>query len=200
MAETAPEGMTKWYKESTVPSRKVLAYPRDDLFSPQPHYHLNQTQPFHIKMFRSIISILTLASLAISTRVPGACYEDNCKRAVQRTWQGMDVYSQHLRDCATNLACASTPAAFTSTVTQSVTAGTITITVPKATATPNPVDAVLSCGNKVPDYLTAQCENQFVSYSSACSCAQATGTTSVAPTPTITATVTSTIPASIVYV
>jgi len=151
-------------------------------------------------MFRSIISIITLASLAIATRVPGACYEDNCKRAVQRTWQGMDVYSQHLRDCATNLACASTPAAFTSTVTEAVTSGTLTVTVVKATAKPSPVDAVLTCGTNVPAYLTAQCENSFVSYSSACSCAQATGTTSVAPTPTITATVTNTIPASIVYV
>lgn len=151
-------------------------------------------------MFRSIITIITLASMAIATRVPGACYEDNCKRAVQRTWQGMDVYSQHIRDCGNNLACASTPAAYTSTITSVVTSGVITVTVPKATAQPSQVDAVLSCGTNVPQYLTAQCENQFASYSSACSCASATGTTSVAPTPTVTATVTSTIPASIVYV
>lgn len=152
-------------------------------------------------MFRTIISIITLAAMATATRVPGACYEDNCKRAVQRQWQGPEVYSQHLRDCATNLACSSTPAAFTSTVTTAVTSGVVTITIPKETTKPSPINAVSGCGNNViPEYLTAQCENSFVSYSSACSCAQATGTTSVAPTPTITATVTSYVPASIVYV
>ena len=151
-------------------------------------------------MFRSIITIVTLASVAIATRQPGACYEDNCKRAVERTWQGMDVYSQHLRDCATNLACSSTPAAFTSTVTEAVTSGTITISVAKSTAAPSPVDAVSACNTGLPAYLTQQCEYQAASYTSACSCAKATGTTSVAPTPTITATVTNIIPASIVYV
>lgn len=138
--------------------------------------------------------------MAIATRQPGVCYEDNCYRAVQRKWQGMDVYSQHLRDCTTNLACASTPAAFTSTVTEAVTEGTITVTVAKATNAPSPVTAVLTCGGNVPDYLTQQCEGAFTSYSSACSCASITASTSVAATPTITATVTNTIPASIVYV
>jgi hypothetical protein len=151
-------------------------------------------------MFRSIITIITLASMAIATRQPGVCYEDNCYRAVQRKWQGMDVYYQHLADCTTNLACASTPAAFIATVTVAVTTGTSTVTVSKATNAPSPVDAVLSCGTKLPDYLTQQCDGQFTSYSSACSCASITGSTSVAPVPTITATVTNTIPASIVYV
>lgn len=151
-------------------------------------------------MFRSIITIITVAAMASATRVPGACYEDNCKRAVQRQWQGMEVYSQHLRDCAANLGCSSTPAAYTSTVTTAVTSGTITVSVAKETNAPAPVNAVLACGSNVPAYITQQCENSFASYSSACSCASATGTTAVAPTPTVTATVTSIVPASIVYV
>lgn len=151
-------------------------------------------------MFRSILSIITLASMAIATRQPGVCYEDNCYRGVQRHWQGEATYAQHLADCATNLACAATPAAFTSTVTEAVTTGTITVTVSKATNAPAAVTAVLSCGSNVPDYLTQQCEGVFTSYSSACSCASITASTSYAATPTVTATVTNTIPASVVYV
>lgn len=152
-------------------------------------------------MFRSIVTLITLAAMASATRVPGACYEDNCKRAVQRTWQGPEVYAQHIKDCSINLACSSTPAAFTATEIVSITSGTVTVTVPKVTATPLAVNAVFGCGNgKIPSDQATQCENNFASYSSACSCASATGTTSVAPTPTVTATVTSIVPASIVYV
>jgi hypothetical protein len=151
-------------------------------------------------MFRSILTVLTLASMTIATRQPGVCYEDNCYRAVQRKWQGMDVYTQHLRDCTANLACASTPAAFVATVTEVVTTGTSTVTLSRATNAPSPVNAVLTCGTNLPDYLTQQCDGQFTSYSSACSCASITASTSVAATPTITATVTNTVPASIVYV
>jgi hypothetical protein len=152
-------------------------------------------------MFRSVITLITLAAMAAATRVPGACYQDNCQRAVQRTWQGPDVYAQHIKDCSINLACSSTPAAYTSTEVVSITSGVVTISIPKVTSTPSPVDAVFGCGNgKIPSDQASQCENNFVSYSSACSCASATGTTSVAPTPTITATVTSIVPASIVYV
>jgi hypothetical protein len=151
-------------------------------------------------MFRSIITILSLATMAIATRQPGVCYEDNCYRAVQRKWQGMDVYTQHLRDCTANLACASTPAAFIATVTEVVTTGTSTVTLVRATKAPASVGAVLTCGANIPDYVTQQCDNQFTSYSSACSCASITASTSTAATPTITATIINTVPASIVYV
>jgi hypothetical protein len=166
----------------------------------QSTYQLPTYLPWLRTMFRSIVTVLTLASMAIATRQPGVCYEDNCYRAVQRKWQGMDVYTQHLRDCTANLACASTPAAFIATVTEVVTTGTSTVTLSRATNAPSPVNAVLTCGTNLPDYLTQQCDGQFTSYSSACSCASITASTSVAATPTITATVTNTVPASIVYV
>lgn len=150
-------------------------------------------------MFRSILTIITLASVAVATRDPNYCYQDNCYRAVQRHWQGEAVFQQHLADCASNLACATTPAAVTATVTESVTSGTITVTVAKATNAPAPVNGVLSCGTNLPDYLTQQCDGQFTSYSSACLCATVTGSTSTAAAPTITATVTNTYPASVVF-
>ncbi|WRT68186.1 uncharacterized protein IL334_005161 [Kwoniella shivajii] len=155
-------------------------------------------------MFKAaIISILVAsAALVSSTRIPGVCYQDNCYRAVQRTWQGPAVFAQHVVQCNSALSCVSTPAASTTTASTTVTAGTVTITVSKETNTPAPVAAVLSCPTAgVPSDQTDACENSFVSYSSACSCnPSASATTSVFATPTITATVTTTVPASIVYV
>ncbi|WVW85859.1 hypothetical protein I302_107897 [Kwoniella bestiolae CBS 10118] len=154
-------------------------------------------------MFRTAIISFLVASAAMvgvnATREPGACYQDNCQRAVQRTWQGPAVYAQHISQCSSALSCQSTPAASTTTTSTTVTAGVTTIYVSAATNTPAPVAAVLSCPTGIPSDQAQNCENSFVSYSSACSCASVTATTSVAPAPVITATVTTTVP-SVVFV
>ncbi|WVF68078.1 hypothetical protein IAT40_002841 [Kwoniella sp. CBS 6097] len=154
-------------------------------------------------MFRStFITILAVsAALVGATREPGACYQDNCQRAVQRMWQGTDVYNLHIAQCSSALACSYTPSASTKTEVATVTSGTITVTVAKSTVTAAPVAAGLSCPTGViPSDQSAQCEGSWVSYSSACSCASVTGVTASAPTPTVTATVTTFVPASVVYV
>ncbi|WWC90927.1 uncharacterized protein L201_005865 [Kwoniella dendrophila CBS 6074] len=147
-------------------------------------------------MFKSVIVSFLVASAAMvsATRVPGACYQDDCQRAVQRMWAGADVYAKHIQSCSSALACSSTPAASTATQTTTVTAGVTTIYVSAATNTPAPVDAKVACNTAVvPADQTAGCTNT-VDYLSACSCASVTATTSVAPQPTVTATITTTVP------
>ncbi|WWD02356.1 hypothetical protein V865_000395 [Kwoniella europaea PYCC6329] len=153
-------------------------------------------------MFKAAIISFLVASAAMvsATKVEGACYQDNCQRAVQRTWQGPAVYAQHISQCSSALSCSSTPAASTTTTSTTVTAGVTTIYVSAATNTPAPVAAVLSCPTSgIPSDQAQNCDNSWASYASACSCASVTPTTSVAPTPVVTATITTTVPA-IVYV
>lgn len=144
-------------------------------------------------MFRSIITILTLAAVAIATKDPNYCYEDGCKRTLQN-------YDGGIAQCNEDLSCVVTPAAVVKTRTTKIFSGTSTITISKVTNTPEPVDAVSTCGSGFPDYLSRSCEYIPASYTSACSCISATGTTSTAATPTITATVTKVIPTKFVYV
>lgn len=147
-------------------------------------------------LFKAIALLFTASAV-----LANGCHNNNCDRAVMRTWQGPEVFQQHMVDCAANLACSSTPAATTTTQTAFVTAGTLTINVAKETFTPAAVAAVSGCVGKIGNDVTSQCENNFAMYKDACNnCASITGYTATAAVPEITATVTQTIPLSIVYV
>jgi hypothetical protein len=147
-------------------------------------------------LFKTIALLFTASAV-----LANGCHNNNCDRAVMRTWQGTAVFAQHMSDCANSLACSSTPAATTTTKTAYVTAGVVTMTVAKETATPAAVAAVSGCVDNIPSDVASQCEWNFAMYKDACNnCAAITGSTSIAPTPEITAMVTHTIPSSVVYV
>ncbi|WWC71778.1 uncharacterized protein I206_105737 [Kwoniella pini CBS 10737] len=157
-------------------------------------------------MFKAAIVSFLIASAALvsgtHTTINGQdidCAQDNCYRAVGRTYQGPQVYAQHMASCATAVSCQSTPAAATATTAVTVTQGVTTIYVNAVTVQPTPVSAVLTCPTAgIPSDQSSQCNNDFTSYTNACLCNGVSATTSVFATPTITATITSTVPA-IVY-
>lgn len=203
--------MALWYRHCVCRSlqrsrgyKYPHSYPRvlvSYFTHPHPPHPPPSTKPHpsNPTMFSTLLLTLTLAASALA----GPCHENNCQRAVQRTWQGQAVYDQHMVDCVKNLACVSTPPAYTSTQTVTATAGTITISIPRVTVAPTQAGTPggLTCGTgNIPADQAANCENNFASYTSACLCAGKTGTTSVGPTQTVVATVSVTEPAKIVYV
>lgn len=130
------------------------------------------------------------------------CTQNNCNRAVNRTWNGTDTYNFHLALCASANACSSTPAATVTTATVTVTAGTVTVPLARITQQPNSVPAANGPTCNLVTAVPADQANcpDVPNYLSACSCLGYGPSTLVAPTPAVTATVFATMPAQIVYV
>jgi hypothetical protein len=188
-----PSWIGRRYKE--LLSDAILFF-QQTTSSPSFQLNLNATQqPTSLQrstMFRSIIIFLALAVMAIATKNPNYCYDDGCKRTLEKLPGGRE-------ECKRNLACSVTPKAVIVTTTEVVKYGVSTITASVTTKVPSAAGAVSACKTGFPWNLHKSCDDSAASYTSACSCIKATGHTDFAKAPTVTATVIKTFPTKFVY-